>query len=610
MNSKLLSTGAAVLLALAIGCSRNIDSPTDPDLKIDSPPVPASLTASIGDREVRLDWTVTAPAQVSTYLIYRSDTTAANFKLLDSVTAIGYTDRSVVNGQNYFYKVSARNLRGVEGNASSAVLASPGLFAIRINADSAYTSRRDVRLSLTASGVSLMQLANDTTQPGGWEEFRDTRNWTLEAGPGVKTVFARFRTASGLESATWARDQITYDDRAEIRSVTVSDSVLQPADSLVIFADCGEPDGVATCSLSVRRNVPLYDDGSGVDATAGDGVYSGVYVATPDDVFEQKRLYARFTDRAGNQATALAAPWYISVRRPPSAPVWISIQPEVDDPTALNLTWSMESVSPFGHFNIRRSQISGEGLAAPIIKQLTSASATSYKDTGLTALTRYYYTIEVVLTNGLSALSPEDSGLTAADLPPDSVTLLPPNELKFNRVGLAWTQSTVSDFSAYQLRRSLTPSVTETSPLLMGSTTRTSTSFTDTTVTGSSVYYYRVYVIDAAGQSTGSNILTVNTPADLPPASVTLAQSATQDSTVKLVWNQSQEEDFASYRVFRASTSSPLTGIPNDSLLVNIITDRTTTVHEETGLKQVYYYRVFVYDRSGLYAGSNIVSGP
>jgi fibronectin type 3 domain-containing protein len=254
--------------------------------------------------------------------------------------------------------------------------------------------------------------------------------------------------------------------------------------------------------------------------------------------------------------------------------------------------------------------MSGLGLGVPITHRITSASTATFRDTGLTANTRYFYTIEVVLSNGLSSLSAEDSGTTAVDAPPDTVSLLSPSALKYYEVSLEWTSSTVSDFSAYRLYRSQTPPVTTSSTLIAGFSSRSTTTFTDTTLTASSPYYYRVFVVDRAGQSSGSNELSVVTPANTMPAAVTVAVMPTADSSLKLVWTESNDEDFASYRVYRSETMIGLSAFPSDTLLVNIVSSRTAVTHTEDGLTRSYYYRVFVHDRGGLSGGSNIVWGP
>lgn len=75
------------------------------------------------------------------------------------------------------------------------------------------TSKTDVSLNLTASDengpvqVSISNTAGDFS--GGWQNVQGTHSWTLTAGDGEKTVYAKFRDAAGNEST--ASDTILLD---------------------------------------------------------------------------------------------------------------------------------------------------------------------------------------------------------------------------------------------------------------------------------------------------------------------------------------------------------------------------------------------------------------
>ncbi len=79
------------------------------------------------------------------------------------------------------------------------------------------------------------------------------------------------------------------------------------------------------------------------------------------------------------------------------------------------------------------------------------------------------------------------------------------------------------------------------------------------------------------------------------------------DKTLQLIWTQNQDTDFANYRLFRSNNA----GVDTSSLLLTMITDQTTTSYTDSDIKEGvnYYYRLFVYDNSGLATGSNEVNG-
>jgi fibronectin type 3 domain-containing protein len=495
------------LAVLAGGCQRKVDKAFEP-VEVSRVPVPSELVAKIADRQVDLSWNVDAAdlPLVKRYLVYRADSGGTVYRLLDSSATRGFTDLALLNEVRYSYRVSVRDSAGVEGSQSSSVTATPTLISVRINADSAYTSRLGVNLESTAAGASLMRLANDTLVPGNWIPFRATQSWTLSPGAGVKRVYAQYRLGGGIESSGWVHDDIQYDDRAQITLVSITDSVLAPGDSLRIYVRTGETDGAATYSLGARSNQRLYDDGLAPDAGAGDGTYSGLYVASAQDLFENAPLTAAFTDRAGNQAAGVAAPWSVSVREVPDAPLWLGIEPVNGDYSQLDLFWTLGQAKPFGQLLLRRDTLPGRGLNAPVIRSFSSASVTTARDTGLAPSRAYYYTLEVVLTNGLTALSAERSGATTADLAPEAVTVAV-TPTADSSLSLTWTRSNATDFADYRVYRADSSSRLQGQPsndYLVGIITeKNTTSYSESDLTR--FYYYRVFVFDRRGQGTGSN---------------------------------------------------------------------------------------------------------
>lgn len=95
----------------------------------------------------------------------------------------------------------------------------------------------------------------------------------------------------------------------------------------------------------------------------------------------------------------------------------------------------------------------------------------------------------------------------------------------------------------------------------------------------------------------------------LPPASSILNVATTTSNSISLSWTRSddfQNPDFASYKIFR-SVSPNVT--PNNSLIA-AITDPNQTTFMDIGLTSntTFFYKVFVFDKANLSAGSNEVS--
>lgn len=88
------------------------------------PAAPAGLSASGGDREVRLTWAAVTGA--TTYSVFRSTTPGGQgtTALASGVTTPGYSDPNLTNGTAYYYKVAAVNGVG-PGPLSSEATATP-----------------------------------------------------------------------------------------------------------------------------------------------------------------------------------------------------------------------------------------------------------------------------------------------------------------------------------------------------------------------------------------------------------------------------------------------------------------------------------------------------
>jgi len=82
---------------------------------------------------------------------------------------------------------------------------------------------------------------------------------------------------------------------------------------------------------------------------------------------------------------------------------------------------------------------------------------------------------------------------------------------------------------------------------------------------------------------------------------------ANSSRKLNLFWSINSDPDFAHYRIFRATTP----GVSAESPLVTILQNRNTLNHTDSTLARntTYYYRVYVYDITGLFFGSNEKSG-
>lgn len=178
-----------------------------------------------------------------------------------------------------------------------------------------------------------------------------------------------------------------------------------------------------------------------------------------------------------------------------------------------------------------------------------------------------------------------------------------------NSLSITWTQNTDPDFASYKLYRAQAPGVTSASTLVAAINTSTTLNFMDSNLQENTVYYYRVFVVDQGGLSTGSNELSGTPQINVAPDAVILLPPepiAGSFTSLNITWTQSNATDFASYKLYRSS--SP--GVSTSSTFVTSISNPQVLSYVDNNLvgSTLYYYRLFVFDTGGLNAGSNEVS--
>ena len=135
------------------------------------------------------------------------------------------------------------------------------------------------------------------------------------------------------------------------------------------------------------------------------------------------------------------------------------------------------------------------------------AGSTNYTDTLLTPSTKYYYRIAAFNAGGPSAYTANISIFTSAPALPAVPTGLTATAGSGPRIDLKWTDTANND-EGFKIERSLNGtnfSGYATAPV-------NSTAWSDTSVSGSTKYYYRVRAFNGHGTSSPSNTASATTP--------------------------------------------------------------------------------------------------
>jgi len=600
---------------LAVGCSSGTE-----DIDLNNPydnaefPVPDSVVVALGSNVVRLDWSVDSPTSVNQYAVFRRRTDTdpqEQERVVATVSSRTFTDYGVRDGRTYLYRIAAGK-DGHFGARSEGIEARPAFFAISLAGGEPRTRLTSVTVSPTGPvSVTAIQLGEVADLNAAvWVPVSASLVWVLSSGDGTKRVYARMRLSDGATSFTVSSD-IALDTHAVIRSLDYDGpDIRAPGDILHVRLDSGEPLGTASVSIgTLFTNLALLDDGSGGDASSGDGVYERD-VALPYVVINQINLTGRFTDVVGNEASPLSGPRTLTVGTPPAVVTLLSTETAVPpDAPAVTIRWTQSLDTSFRSYRVYRSDDANVDTTDRLVGEVTTATTAEFKDTDVIEGQTYYYRVFVRNQIGLES----GSGMTSVSVPnvrpPVAVTLNTPDGTSDSRLTLKWSKTTSEDFTAYRVYRNETGAVTEQDPMVAEIPNIEQVYFDDLNLVENTRYYYRVVVVDAAGLTTRSNEVQART-ANLPPPPVTLNPGADLDFTAAtLSWSASDAHDFASYKLFRDTVSTVTTG----STLVVELKDQEAIAYRDTALVSghTYYYRVYVVD-DGVnpkpeQAGSNVV---
>ncbi len=257
--------------------------------------------------------------------------------------------------------------------------------------------------------------------------------------------------------------------------------------------------------------------------------------------------------------------------------------------TQIDLTWADKSTDETGFKVERASSATGTFVEIAAV----GANVTSYSNTSLTASTKYYYRVCATNAQGNSAYSNTAFATTqAAAVPPTAPALLTATAASSSQIDLSWTDNS-TDETGFKVERasSATGTFTEIAALGAGVTT-----YSNTALTASTKYYYRVCAYNAQGNSTYTDAASATTlaVAATPPASPTLlTATAVSSSQIDLTWIDNSTDE-TGFKVERASSATG-TFTEIAALGAGVTTYSNTALTASTK----YYYRVCAYNAQG-----------
>jgi len=329
-----------------------------------------------------------------------------------------------------------------------------------------------------------------------------------------------------------------------------------------------------------------------------------------------KTVYALFMDENGSESEAVSKTVELDTYAAVSG---ISITPEtginVGDIIHFRMNVEGNETEGEGYINIEGypedirlydSGLSGDTAPSDGIYERDFRSPSSLRGIELMVTGRF--------TDRVGNTSPlfEAEGTLSFTDPPEPVNLIGSIDSTVNRITISWIASEEKNFNMYRIYRD---TVSHSEAEFEDPRYRIKElfnpeqdSFPDSGLDEARTYYYRIYVVNDLEESAGSNQISASTY-DAIPDPVTLDPlSSVGTDRVTLTWSINQNSDFREYRIYR-DTSPGVTNQP--SLLVATIGEREIIWYDDTSIDLTindYYYRIYIYDKSGNYSRSNEVT--
>ncbi|MBI5778803.1 MAG: fibronectin type III domain-containing protein [Planctomycetes bacterium] len=275
---------------------------------------------------------------------------------------------------------------------------------------------------------------------------------------------------------------------------------------------------------------------------------------------------------------------------PPTAPsglITTSVTASV-----ISLQWNDNS-SNEDNFKLERSDDNG---ATYTVTYTISANTTVYTNTGLSENTTYWYRVLAINGGGSSGYSNAKSATTLLPLPtaPSTMTATAASSSQIN---LAW-QDNSSNETGFKVERSPNGS---TGWGVILTPTANSTSISNTGLSASTTYYYRILAYNATGNSGYSNNASATT-FEVPPVTPTnLTISATAYNSVVLTWTDTANNE-TGFKLERKPGGGSYSQIATPTANATAYTDNSVSPNT------TYYYKIRAYNTAGNSGYSNEAS--
>jgi uncharacterized protein len=458
------------------------------------PNAPSSLSAAaVSGSQVNLSWTDNSTNEDG-FKIERK-TGAGSYSEIDQVgiNVTSYSDTGLSASTTYTYRVRAYNTAGNSSysNEASETTLSAGLPSPWVNQDvgavgaAGSASYLNGVFTVVGSGADIWGTA---------DEFQ----YVYHQISGDVEIIARVASQENTNNYAKAGVMIREDLTAGSKNAKM---VITPTQGFK-FQWRSTTGGTSSNTNGTATNTPpnnwvrVVRSGSSFTAYQSSNGISWTQVGTTQSISMTSSVYVGLAVSSVNDGV-LCTSTFDNVQVTggatiPNAPS--SLSAAAVSSSQVNLSWTDNSTNEDG-FKIERK--TGAGSYSEIDQ--VGANVTSYSDTGLSASTTYTYRVRAYNTAGNSSYSNEASDTTLATIP-NAPSSLSAAAVSDSQIDLSWTDN-ASDEQGFKIERKTgAGSYSEIDQVGINVT-----SYSDTGLSASTTYTYRVRAYNTAGNSSYSN---------------------------------------------------------------------------------------------------------
>jgi len=494
---------------------------------------PTGLVASaVSQSQISLGWNAVSGA--SGYRVERSADGSTGWLSVATPTAAGYTDGGLTAGTAYFYRVFATNSSGA--SPASSVVSATTVPATPAGLSATAGSANDIMLQWSDVAGEVGFLLERSTDDTTWGTLANL-------GAGVLNY-----TDTGLTAGS------TYFYRISAVGTGGSSPPSAPASATAVGAQLTAPTGlvasaVSQSQISLGWNAVSGASGYRVERSA-DGSTGWLSVATPTAAgytdggltAGTAYFYRVFATNSSGASPASSVVSATTLPNPPPAPA--NPAAAAISPTQITVTWS--DVAGETGFDVQRSP---NGIDTWAAVGSTGQGVVTFTDGGLASATTYYY--RIVAKNGGGSSSPS----TVVSATTQQTALSAPQSpraaaLSSSSISVMWMG--VASASSYQVQRSADG---VGGWATVATVEQAANNTTDTGLSASTSYWYRIIATNASGSSPPSGVVSATTTVASSPRTV---WSPTTTPTVAAAGDATANELGMK---FRADVSGTLTGV-------------------------------------------------